>query len=274
MKKSISRILSVIILTVLLTALVSCAAGGKETLICGVTQFEPMNYLDSNGNWTGFDTEFAQAVGAKLGMEVSFQQIDWSRKFIELQAGNITAIWNGMTANVVDSVTGRQRYEDVDFSYAYMLNQQAVVVRASRVNEFRTAADLVGKAVAAEAGSAGATIAQNAIGEGGRFIGTGAQIDTFIEVNAGAVDFALIDILLAESLVGQGDLRDLVIAPIEMPAEVYAIGFPRGSPMVARVNAVIVEMFESGELMAIAEKYGLGTRLYLTRTPIRDMVRE
>src|SRR5215510_7773831 len=103
-----------------------------------------MNYKDANGNWTGFETEFAQAVGAKLGMQVEFQEIEWSRKFLELQAGTISCIWNGMTANVVDSVTGRPRHESVDFTYSYMLNQQAVVIRASRANEFRTMANLVG----------------------------------------------------------------------------------------------------------------------------------
>ena len=241
----------------------------QNRIVAGVTLFPPMNYLDDNGNWTGFDTEFALAVGEKLGMEVSFQQIDWSRKFLELQAGNITAIWNGMTANVVDSVTGRPRFMDVDFTYAYMWNQQAVVIRSSRLNEFRTIEDLVGKTAAAEAGSAGATIAQNAIGEGGRLIGTTSQIDTFVEVNSGAVDFALVDILLASQMVSRGDLINLTMVVIqELPTEVYAIGFPRGSPMVARVNRVIAEMFESGELMAIAEKYGLESRLYLTTTPI------
>jgi len=245
--------------------------GAGEKLICGVTLFEPMNYLDSNGNWTGFDTEFAQAVGAKLGMQVEFQQIEWGRKFIELQAGTISCIWNGMTANVVDSVTGRQRYEDVDFTYSYMLNQQAVVIRTSRAGDFRSLANLVGKTVAAEAGSAGESIAKEAIGESGRFIGSSAQIDTFIEVKSGAVDFAMVDILLAEQLVGVGDNADLMIAPIEMDAEVYAIGFSKGSPLVARVNRAIQELFNDGTMSRLAQKYGLENTLKLDTTRIQDM---
>ena len=247
--------------------------GNNERLVLGVTLFQPMNYQDENGNWLGFDTEFALAVGERLGMEVEFQIIDWGRKFLELQAGTIHAIWNGMTANVVDSVTGRQRYEDVDFTYSYMLNQQAVVIRASRINEFMSLDDLLGKTVAAETGSAGETIARESIGENGSFIGANAQIDTFIEVQSGAVDFALMDILLAQELAGRGDHSNLMIAPIEMPAEVYAIGFPRGSPLVERVNAIIVELFEDGTMMRIAQRYGLETQVHLGRTPIRDMVR-
>ena len=248
-------------------------SGSKDDgkLICGVTLFAPMNFLDENGNWTGFDTEFAQAVGAKLGMEVEFQQIDWARKFLELQAGTISCIWNGMTANVVDGATGRQRYEDVDFTYAYMLNQQAVVIRKTRVSEFQSDEALVGKTVAAESGSAGETIAKDAVGESGRVIGSSAQIDAFIEVKSGAVDFALVDILLAEQMAGVGDNADLMIAPIEMGAEVYAIGFPKKSPMVAKVNRAIVELFDDGTMLSLAQKYGLETSLQLNRTRIQDM---
>ena len=262
-----------IVLCVLMTA-VSVFAGGKKDknegkLICGVTEFEPMNFRDRSGNWTGFDTEFAQAVGAKLGMEVDFQQIEWGRKFIELQAGTISCIWNGMTANVIDSVTERQRYEDVDFTYSYMLNQQAVVIRSARAGEFRTDSDLIGKTVAAEAGSAGESIAKEAIGDSGKFIGSSAQIDTFIEVKSGAVDFAMIDILLAEQLAGKGDNSDLMIAPINMQAEVYAVGFPKGSPLVAKVNQAMEELFNNGTMLQLAQKYGLENTLKLGKTRIQ-----
>jgi len=131
-------------------------SGDKDSagkLVCGVTQFEPMNYLDARGNWIGFDTEFAQLVGQKLGMKVEFQEITWSQKFVELQSGAINCIWNGMTANTIDGTTKRPRHEDVDFSYSYMLNQQCVVIRTDRANNYRSAADLVGRRAAAEKGS-------------------------------------------------------------------------------------------------------------------------
>ena len=270
MKKSIRRILSVIILTVLLTALVSCAAGGKETLICGVTQFEPMNYLDSDGNWTGFDTEFALLVGEKLGMEVKFQEITWSQKFVELQSGAINCIWNGLTANTVDGTTGRPRHEDVDFSYSYMLNRQCAVIKADRAGELASVGDLSGKTATAEKGSAGETIALNIIGDGG-IIDVTSQIDTFVEVKSGAVDFAVIDSILAYRLTGSGDFADLAVADITLASEseVYAIGFPKGSDMVQKVNQAIQELYDEGKLTEIAAKYGLENSLVIGREPIR-----
>ena len=41
-------------------------ANGK--VVVGITDFEPMDYKDENGEWTGFDAELARAVFGKLGL--------------------------------------------------------------------------------------------------------------------------------------------------------------------------------------------------------------
>ena len=61
----------------------------KGKMVIGVTLYEPMNYKDENGNWTGFDTEFAQAVCEKLGVEAEFIVIDWDNKIFELDSKKI-----------------------------------------------------------------------------------------------------------------------------------------------------------------------------------------
>ena len=43
---------------------------GKMTI--GYTVYEPMNYTDESGTFTGFDTELATAVCEKLGVEPEF----------------------------------------------------------------------------------------------------------------------------------------------------------------------------------------------------------
>jgi len=120
MKKCVFMLLAVI-LSVSLASFASCSKKDAGTLTCGVTEYEPMNYRDERGNWTGFDTELAMLVGKRLGIKVAFQEIDWGNKYQELQAGTINAIWNGFTANA--SENGVPRSNMVDFSYSYMLNQ-------------------------------------------------------------------------------------------------------------------------------------------------------
>ena len=42
----------------------------KGTLIVGITNFEPMDYQDENGEWIGFDADMARAFGESLGVDV------------------------------------------------------------------------------------------------------------------------------------------------------------------------------------------------------------
>lgn len=260
MKKAIFRCLIIFLIFSAIFSFTSCGKSKKNTLIVGITDFEPMNYLDSGGNWIGFDTEFAQLVGEKLKMEVVFQEIEWGSKYQELEAGTINCIWNGFTANANES-DGTKRSDLVDFSYSYMLNQQSVVIKASRASEFKSIDDLVGKVAAAEAGSAGETFAEEAVGSTGSVLGSAAQINTLLEVKAGAVDCAVIDVLLAQRLAGSGDYSDLVIADIELESEVYAIGFKKGSDLRDKVNTAIKQLYDDGTLMKLAEKYSLENTL-------------
>ena len=253
------------LLLILCLAVSFVFAGGRgdrnvQKLVCGVTEFEPMNYRDSRGNWTGFDTDLAILVGQKIGMTVEFQEIEWANKYQELEAGTINAIWNGFTAN--SSENGVPRSAMVDFSYSYLRNQQCVVIRTARAADFRSVNDLAGKTAAAESGSAGESFAKEAVGNG-RIIGTPAQINSFLEVKSGAVDFAVVDILLAQRLAGAGDYLDLTIANITLDHEVYAVGFKKGSDLTQKVNNALKELYVEGKMLDLAKKYGLEDSLVL-----------
>ena len=69
----------------------------KGTLVVGITDFEPMDYQDENGNWIGFDADLASAFAESLGVDVEFVEIDWDNKILELDGKTIDCVWNGMT---------------------------------------------------------------------------------------------------------------------------------------------------------------------------------
>ncbi len=262
MKKTLSLLLSIVLVFALACTFVGCSA--DNTLTCGVTIFENMNEKDENGNWTGFETEFAQEVGKLIGMDVEFQEIDWGQKYNELNSGAIDCIWNGFTANSEDD--GVKRSELVDFSYGYMLNQQCIVVKKSALESFKSEADLKGKKACVEAGSAGASYAESVTDKENIFA-PAAQINTFTEVKSGAVDFAVVDILLAKNICGNGDYTDLaIVEAIELESEIYAVGFKKGSELTAKVNEAIKTLNDNGKLMELAKKYGFENVLKVSET--------
>ena len=244
-----------------LFALASCKKE-DNTLVCGVTIFENMNEKDENGNWTGFESEFAMEVGKILGMEVEFQEIVWEQKYNELNSGAIDCIWNGFTANSSDN--GVKRSELVDFSYGYMLNQQCIVVKSSNLSQYTDEASLAGKKACAEGGSAGESYAKTAT-DADKVVTATSQINAFPEVKSGAVDFIVVDIVLAQNLCGKGDYTDLAIVDaIELESEIYAVGFKKGSELTAKVNEAIKELEKNGKLAELAKKYGFENLLQIT----------
>ncbi len=251
MKKILALLVAVAMLTACVLTFSSC--NDENTLVCGVTLFENMNEQDENGNWIGFESEFAIEVGKILGMDVEFQIIDWDQKYNELNSGAIDCIWNGFTANSSDN--GIKRSELVDFSYGYMLNQQCVVVKTADLAKYTDVSSLSGKKAAVEGGSAGASYAAT-FTDADKIVKANNQISAFPELRSGAVDFLVVDIILAQNICGKGDYTDIsIVDSIELESEIYAIGFKRGSELTDKVNAAIKQLENNGKLMEIAEKY-------------------
>ena len=235
-------------------------AEGK--IIVGMTLFEPMNYEDANKKLIGFDTEFAQAVGSYLGVSVEFQEIEWGQKYFELESGAIDCIWNGFTSNSSDD--GVARADRVDFATGYANNYQCIVVDSTKIDVANfTLASLNGKTCAVESGSAGADYAKTLTGED-KIVSKSAQIDAFTELKAGAVDFIVVDVLLANRTCGNGDFTNCAKAyEASDMVELYAIGCRKGSSFTAKLNEAIAHLMNDGvdggksTLEALSEKYGV-----------------
>ena len=258
------RIIALVLCALMCVAcLAACTPANttKEKLVIGYTDYAPMNYLDDDGNLVGFDTEFAKAVCAKLGYEPEFVEIDWNNKYIELDGGTIDCVWNGFTYNCADD-DGVLRSDKVDFSVAYMNNEQCVVVKKDNLATLNTNDALAGKKVSAENGSAGESCAKGLIGDNGTYVGVTAQMNTLTELSSGNVDFVVIDKTMALSIIGKGDYANLAIADgIEIEGEQYAIGFKKGSDLTAKINGAIAELLADGTLAQLAQKYGLSNYL-------------
>lgn len=228
----------------------------KGELLVGITIFTPMNYYDDAGELVGFETEFTKAVCEKLGVTPKFVEINWDTKEIELASKKIDAIWNGMTVTP-------ERAEKVLFSTPYIRNMQVTVVKKSALGDYKSKADLTGKTVAGEVGSAGEAAARDQV-SGATVISVAKQTDALLEVKAGTVDAAILDYTLAAAMTGdKGDYSDLAIADeaLFFDIEEYAVAFRLESSVVPLVNKAIEELAQDGTLMEIATKYDLEDQL-------------
>lgn len=225
---------------------------GKGELVIGVTQYEPMNYFDTDGTtWIGFDTEMAEAVCAKLGLTAVFQEIEWDNKVLELEAKNIDCIWNGMT--VTDELA-----QSIDFSISYSENVQVCVINASNADTY-TSIDTInvsGVAVGAEAGSAGEAAVQDNF-PNASLTSLNVQRDCLLELKSGTLDVGVMDRTLAVSTTGEGtDFADLMVVDgLELTHEEFAVGLRKGSDFTEKLNEALQELAADGTVAALAEKY-------------------
>ena len=116
-------------------------------LVVGYTIFAPIAY-EQDGKLIGFDTELAQAVGEKLGLEVVFQVINWDTKVFELESKAIDVIWNGMT--ITDKIKA-----ETSVTIPYLKNKQVAVIRVEDQGKYKSTADMIEAIICVESGSAG-----------------------------------------------------------------------------------------------------------------------
>ena len=248
-----------LVMVLVLTCFAGCGASDPNSdlayvkkngkLIVGITDYAPMDYKDENGEWTGFDAEFARLFAKELGVEVEFFVIaDWGQKVFELETKNIDAIWNGMT--ITDEITLNTNCSD-----PYVINAQVVVMKADAVGNYPDTASLNGLTFAVESGSAGETaLVDLGIKD---YVAVQDQAKAVMEVSAGTADACVIDITMANAMTGPGtNYADLAYG-ISLTSEEYGVAFRKDSDLTAKFNAFMDKLIADGTLPALAEKYSL-----------------
>ena len=253
MKKIISIMLVALMLFTLLT---SCGSSKSDIdavknagkLVVGVTVYPPMDYLDDNGEWTGFDADLAKMFAESLGVNCQIVIITWGNKVAELNSKQIDLVWNGMTAS-------DELGEQIDFSVSYAKNAQVAVVKKGST---LTADGVKDAKIAVENGSAGATVAEETI-KGTNLNKVTGMVDALSEVAAGTSDVAIIDITMAQSVVGKGAYEDLqILEGASYGDEIFAVGLRKGSDLKAELDKFLKAKYADGTLTSLAEKYAVG----------------
>lgn len=107
--------------------------------------YPPFSYIDDKGEVVGLDVDVAREFAKRLGVDMKVETPSWEI----ITAGN----WKGRWDICVCSMTPtKERAEVLDFVLQYYSSPAIVVVNADN-NDIKSAADLNGKKVGAQAGT-------------------------------------------------------------------------------------------------------------------------
>ena len=218
-------------------------------LVVGITDYAPMDYKDDNGEWTGFDAEFARLFAEELGVDCEFFVLaDWGKKIFELDSKNIDCVWNGMTITEEILLTS-------SVSDPYVVNAQVVVMKSDVVGNYTDVESMKDLTFAVESGSAGETCLNDA----GlvKYVAVQDQGAAVMEVAAGTSDACVIDITMANAMTGEGTSYADLTYSVALTEEEYGVSFRKGSYLTAKFNEFMAELKADGTLQELAAKYEL-----------------
>lgn len=107
---------------------------------------------------------------------------------------------------------------------------------------------------AVEAGSAGEEVAKE---KGWTVNSVQDQAAAMMEVAAGTSDAAVIDLLMAGAMIGEGTSYPGLTYTVALNSEEYGVGFRKGSDLTDQLNAFLKTYAADGSLLALAKEYGL-----------------
>jgi polar amino acid transport system substrate-binding protein len=224
----------------------------KETLVVGLDDaFAPMGFRDEQGNLVGFDIDLATAVADELGMQVEFKPIDWNAKEMELKAGTIDCVWNGM------SITP-ERQENMALTNKYLNNKIVLMALADSDIDVTSAKELADLKIGTQVDSSALQMlmANEAYESFKDNISEYETYDTAImDLKAGRVDVIAVDQVLGEYTNNNlgGEMKECTYS---LGDDYYVIGFEKSNTELRdKVNDAIKALIDNGKAAEISSKW-------------------
>ena len=234
--------------------------GGKTVVVVTENAYPPLQFVDpKSGEQIGWEYDAMNEIAKRLNFKVEYQNTSWDAM---IQAVSDNQYNIGMTGITIKD----DRKEKVDFSDPYMRSQQFMLVRAdeNRFTDAKSFAALKDGLIAAQPGTSPFYTAVYEILDGNEqnpriklFETFGATVQA---LQAGDVDLVLTDSVAAKGYVdASGGKLKVVGEPLG--TEDFGFIFPKGSDLVAPVNATIAALKADGTLDALDKKWFLDYKM-------------
>jgi polar amino acid transport system substrate-binding protein len=234
--------------------------GGKTVVVVTENAYPPLQFVDpKTGEQIGWEYDAMNEIAKRLNVKVEYQNTSWDAM---IQAVSDNQYNIGMTGITIKD----DRKEKVDFSDPYMRSQQFMLVRAdeNRFTDAKSFAALKDGLIAAQPGTSPFYTAVYEILDGNEqnpriklFETFGATVQA---LQAGDVDLVLTDSVAAKGYVDSSGGKLKVVGE-PLGTEDFGFIFPKGSDLVAPVNAAIAALKADGTLDALNKKWFLDYKM-------------
>ena len=218
---------------------------GKLTMATNAF-FKPYEYYEGD-KIVGIDAEIAEAIAAKLGLELVINNMEFNSIITAVTTGAADFGLAGMTVT-------EDRLLEVDFSTSYAKGVQVIIVKeGSEITSYDVlAAEGATYKIGVQLGTTGDIYASDEFGE--RVTPYNNVNEAVMALQAGDIDCVIIDNEPAKSCVAANE--GLVILESTYADEDYAACFAKDNDaLLDAVNAAIEELIMDGTIDTIIEKY-------------------
>ena len=253
------------ILTAALCATTAMADGhlpdldGREIVVVTENAYPPLQFLDGNGDAVGWEYDAMAEIATRLNATIVYENISWDAMIPAVSEGQFDLGMTGITIR-------DDRKEVVDFSDKYMTSEMVMMVRGDE-ERFTDAAGFAADddlLMAAQPGTTPFYVGVYDVLDGDEANPRIVKMETF-----GATVQALrtgdVDLVLTDGTAGNGyvDASDggLKIIGEKLGTEDFGFIFPKGSDLVAPINAAIADMEADGTIETLNTKWFLEYKL-------------
>lgn len=227
---------------------------GREVYAVTENAYTPLNFADpKTGEGIGWEYDAMNEIGRRLNLDIKWNLSSWDSMIQAVHTGQYDIGMDGITIN-------EERKKMVDFSDAYMISQQFMLVRAdeTRFNDAQSFAANDDFLAGAQPGTTNFYVAVYDVLDGNEanpriklFETFGASVQA---LKTGDVDTVLMDNTSAQGYIGANPGAFKVVGNA-LGTEEFGFILTPGSDLTAPINAALKSMKEDGTLEKLNQKW-------------------
>lgn len=233
---------------------------GKEVVVVTENAYPPLQFVEpGTGNAIGWEYDAMAEIAERINITVVYENTSWDAMIPAVSEGQYDLGMTGITIR-------DDRKEKVDFSDSYMTSEMVMLVRGdeerfSDAVSFAADADLL---MAAQPGTTPFYVGVYEVLDGDEANPRIIKFETF-GAGVAALRTGDVDLVLTDGTAGNGYVSSsdgaLKIVGEKLGTEDFGFIFPKGSDLVAPINAAIADMQKDGTLDVLNKKWFLDYKL-------------